>query len=212
MELVESNASGAAAAKDYGTPLQLSQPASPPPPTSDWRRLSAHLLALGQRVGMSADVPSAATRHYMRVVVCLEDAATGRVATLPPALRHPLRPGLSDRACIELLLPATERGLATLRGLRHTWSGRRAADVAPLWECLCVEVRGRGTLEAAAGVLAAWARAFPDAVTRVGEVRDDERAIEDDGRKDAAPRTRSARRNPQAGADADDRLHLARRS
>lgn len=143
-------------------------PALPPP--LDWEPLAAHLLALGQRVGMGADAPSSATGPHKRVTICLEDAATRRVVTLPPALHHPLRPGPPERACIELLVPATERGLAALRGLRRTWSGQRAADIAPLWEGLCVEVRGRGTLEAAAGVLAAWARVFPDAVVRVSGV------------------------------------------
>lgn len=158
--------------KRYTSGAAAADGAAPPPlPTSpDWEPLAAHLLALGQRVGMSADVPGAATGRHMRIMVCLEDAATRRVATLPPMLHHPLRPGPPERACIELLVPATERGQAALRGLRLTWSGRRAADVAPVWEGMCVEVHGRGTLEAAAGVLAAWARVFPDAVVRVTEV------------------------------------------
>lgn len=159
---MEQNASGAAA-PDSAAP-------DPLPTSPDWEPFAAHLVALGQRVGMAADDPGAASGPHMRIMVCLEDAATRRVVTLPPALHHPLRPGPPERACIELLVPATERGHAALRGLRLTWSGRRAADVAPIWEGMCVEVHGRGTLEAAAGVLAAWARVFPDAVVRVSEV------------------------------------------
>lgn len=159
MGIVELNAA-AAATNERGRQIR---------PRSDWRRIAAHLRRLDQRVGMSADIPEAASGRHVRVVLSLDDAATGEVVTLPPALHHSMRPGPSDRACIELLVPATAKGLAAVRGLRLAWSGRRAGDVAPLWDCMCVEVHGRGTIEAAAGVLSAWASVFPDAVTRVGE-------------------------------------------
>lgn len=114
-----------------------------PPPPSDWKRFASQLRELDQRVGMSADVPGAAAGPHLRALICLEDAATSDAMTLPPRLHHRLRPGPPERACLELLIPATARGKQFMRGLRLAWSGRRAAEAVPLWESMNVEVRGR---------------------------------------------------------------------